>query len=1357
MNMISTGAFQNEMDASRKQQELIKKLTAAWEKKNSKVGRAGGVSLMALSLAACGGDDDTPFSQVDVDAAVAASEAAIIGDINDTYGTAFTVNDETSVIFAAVAASDNGPLELQIASALVAQQTAETAAASALVGQAAAEAQAAGALVAQAASVAELAAANAAKETAEAAQAASAVQLTAANAAKATAEASLATLQTSYDALVAPKALTLTTSTTADALVGGVGNDTFTGAVGTLAATDSIRDNSTTDNDTLTITDEDGTIGAFTVQNVENVNLNINALAANVSIDAANYTGVNNLTITRADLSVGGSTLTGSKTIDVVNVNGEQVTTITTAGTATVVNITQQDAAGVTLNMDNASGSFTVTGAATVNAAGAGTGDTVTVNAFTLAEAGGTAAGEAAQNAKAVTVNTGAASVITAVGGGNHLDGAITITAAAAGVVTIPSALGGATVSALGASATGVDIREIDASGATVTTTLNQAATAAAQIIDLGAVATANVTATATVSALGNVALNTGVASDGIDTITLSGNGGAVNYTVTTGNGNTETFNVTGDVTLSGNESVFDGEAITGNAAAIMLAAASTGGAAIDAEDWTATKIGVAFDQNSTAAITAASGQNYEFTTNQTGIDFDFGASVTAQSLTITAGDQNTVADTTVGTLTMGAMNVTSGTATSGTIAFVANEANLTATGLTAAALQDITISGDEDVNLGTVVTANSINATNSTGILTVTAGASAKSVTGGSGADQLTLNGGRIHTLDGGAGNDTITVTSTNATSTINGGAGNDGITITDVDQYVVIGGAGTDNFNVGANVATTIVGGDGSDTLTITTGGVDFAAGFAVAGVEKLNVTATNGTTDFTAAEFAGLASSEITGNTATDVIQITAAASGSTLDMSGLTAASGSTQAITTVMGAGNDIITGSVLTETFAFNGVSGWKGTDSISGGATGTDTITSDDTTIQEVGTSGTSSGIVLNMGTTAVSNVSILSNAAGHLGGTATSVAAGSVAYIYAAADTSGVNSTVTDSVSGIENFTSTDGAGVEYVVGNSSSNVISVGAGADFVSGGAGADTITGGAGVDILQGGDGNDSFVYGATAELVAGTAVVDSVAGGNGTGDAITINNNGGATVTVASTHNLERITGVETINVSGATNKIVSLTLHADAHIDGFRTVDLSADTDATSANVIDASNVTTGGLTLTGSAGVDTITGSAQADTLTGGAGADFLNGGNGADTIVLSTATDSTSAAADTTITHDVINTFVVADDSIKVAIGADIVAASDIDVTGTFTGAGSDSVAATLGKVTTVFNTLFDGTVFAALVADSGTASTAYATASGVTVGGFIGVDADKDGNWDDSVDIILTVGTLTGTLSAADFIA
>jgi hypothetical protein len=59
MNMISTGAFLTEMDASNKQPTVAEKFAAVWEKKNAKAARAGGVSLMALSLAACGGSSST--------------------------------------------------------------------------------------------------------------------------------------------------------------------------------------------------------------------------------------------------------------------------------------------------------------------------------------------------------------------------------------------------------------------------------------------------------------------------------------------------------------------------------------------------------------------------------------------------------------------------------------------------------------------------------------------------------------------------------------------------------------------------------------------------------------------------------------------------------------------------------------------------------------------------------------------------------------------------------------------------------------------------------------------------------------------------------------------------------------------------------------------------------------------------------------------------------------------------------------------------------------------------------------------------------------------------------------------------
>lgn len=86
MNMISTVPFYGEMDGANKQAALVKKLTAVWERKNSKVARAGGASLMALSLAACGGSSDNEYSAEDL--ADAKTEA-----LTSTSGTEYSTVD----------------------------------------------------------------------------------------------------------------------------------------------------------------------------------------------------------------------------------------------------------------------------------------------------------------------------------------------------------------------------------------------------------------------------------------------------------------------------------------------------------------------------------------------------------------------------------------------------------------------------------------------------------------------------------------------------------------------------------------------------------------------------------------------------------------------------------------------------------------------------------------------------------------------------------------------------------------------------------------------------------------------------------------------------------------------------------------------------------------------------------------------------------------------------------------------------------------------------------------------------------------------------------------------------------------
>lgn len=165
MNKLSMAAFQTEAQA-KNQEKLVSDLVAAWSKKNGKVARAGGVSLMALTLAACGGEDTTPYAQADIDAALAPVQAAL--------------SDAEAAAAAAATAQ---------ATAEAAQATAEADAAAAATAQAAAEATAAAATAAAATSAAEATAAEAAQADAEAALATAQANLGTALENQATAEA----------------------------------------------------------------------------------------------------------------------------------------------------------------------------------------------------------------------------------------------------------------------------------------------------------------------------------------------------------------------------------------------------------------------------------------------------------------------------------------------------------------------------------------------------------------------------------------------------------------------------------------------------------------------------------------------------------------------------------------------------------------------------------------------------------------------------------------------------------------------------------------------------------------------------------------------------------------------------------------------------------------------------------------------------------------------------------------------------------------------------------------------------------------------------------------------------------------
>jgi hypothetical protein len=83
------------MDASDKQETMVTKLVKAWEKKNAKVARAGGVSLMALSLAACGGSSSTTTTTTDNTTTTPAAAGTTTGLTSNTDIVTLGSGDDT--------------------------------------------------------------------------------------------------------------------------------------------------------------------------------------------------------------------------------------------------------------------------------------------------------------------------------------------------------------------------------------------------------------------------------------------------------------------------------------------------------------------------------------------------------------------------------------------------------------------------------------------------------------------------------------------------------------------------------------------------------------------------------------------------------------------------------------------------------------------------------------------------------------------------------------------------------------------------------------------------------------------------------------------------------------------------------------------------------------------------------------------------------------------------------------------------------------------------------------------------------------------------------------------------------------
>jgi Ca2+-binding RTX toxin-like protein len=801
---------------------------------------------------------------------------------------------------------------------------------------------------------------------------------------------------------------------------------------------------------------------------VENINVTI-ASTANHNVYADKMSGVANLTVTRENVIVGSSSITGNKEVNVQALDASKVAKVTSGAGTTNVIVVQATKAGATIAADTATGSVTVTGAATVSAAGAGAGDTVTVNALS----------DATEDAKNVTVTTGAETVSIGI-----FTGSISVTGAATKNVVLTGAAGGATITALGEKGTlgtdGIVIAGIDNSGVTVTTSYVGVKTAT--VNDEGAISLAGGAATddvATVSAAGV----TNLKLTDMDIVNLSGNGAAVEFVVS--NAAATKYLASGEqtVNLTTTHALISGKTATGvNVLKITDATSDT-----DLSKVVATSITLAATQADTKNVKVATGAVIDVAKDQTSAS---GLTVVADkaksTVTIRTADDTAASGATI---TIDAAKLTASSNLT-TVNVEANVGKLTVAGdTTLAAAADLNVSGSKDVNLGTLAAAKTLNAAALTGKLTVTAAGAntAKTITSGSANDAITLNQAVAFTIDAGEGDNEITVTDAAEGTSIATGSGADKVALgTTTAAYVVSTGAGDDEITIGAATDSVIDGGDGSDTVKVTENAdVKAKANFALLNIEKVDIAAGK-TLTVNSAQFAADNAFALTGAGALVVVGKSSTA-GNTIDASNVTRASGVTGTVTLEGNAKTDIITGTAKDDT-----INATKGGDTIDAG-TGIDTIVMAGMyNVKEVDTAANASnGVVVNLGTTAVSNVDVLAAISGYTG--ATSIAAGSAGYVYGASGAT--NSAVVTSVTGVENVIGTDGR--DYIVASSAGSTITGGKGNDYIKLGTGADTVAFSAvldnGLDVIAGfTSGTDVLKLGGLATLV-GTIAVDTTA------------------------------------------------------------------------------------------------------------------------------------------------------------------------------------------------------------------------------------------------------------------------
>ena len=401
--------------------------------------------------------------------------------------------------------------------------------------------------------------------------------------------------------------------------------------------------------------------------------------------------------------------------------------------------------------------------------------------------------------------------------------------------------------------------------------------------------------------------------------------------------------------------------------------------------------------------------------TSQTGtVTAAYTSGSTAASVAYNGGTQGALTITGTGLLTESISSSTDKTtigvvtlaATETTLAVTANT-NLTTGAIVGTGLKTITVTGAGNVDFSTAAIAastTSVNASALTGNLTVHSGANTTSITGGSGADRVTI--------------DALVYS---GTAKLDGGSGTDTLVITDVDTAIVFTTAAKAN----------ITGFEVLEVSSLQARAIDYSA---LTGLTGLNIgTATSLTVTNLGATTAVTVLGDQTTDLALNVKGATAPGTSDTLTLTLDKAGPSTAISIVTIDGMHSD-----------------GLETLNIVSQGVTGNDvTVTTDNNAITTL--VGLASSNVSSINISGISDLTLATGAINKAVAFNSSTATGNIII-----DASGSNTSI---------MTFSGGSGNDAFTGAGGADTISGGAGNDTINGGAGKDVISGGDGNDVI----------------------------------------------------------------------------------------------------------------------------------------------------------------------------------------------------------------------------------------------------------------------------------------------------